>query len=365
VWGTRFPKLNLVGRILNQVTFACSVFIHLLWNRPRKPILVLTNPPFLAIICAVLRVLRIGPPFLYLIFDVYPDTAVRLGLLREKSWLARLWDRCNALVCARASAVIVIGRCMRDVIRQKLTRQKLPLDHKIHCIPMWCDDAAIRSAPPADSSFADRFGVRGKFVVGYFGNMGRFHDIETIMETAELLRDDSQIVFLFVGEGHKKRWALDYAQRHNLSNCRFHTYVDRDDLGRLLSLADIGLVSLSQGQEGLSVPSKTFGLMAAAVPVLAVVPPTSEIARMVLEEACGLHVGPGDKETLARSIRELFGDSQRRRGMGDKGLQAIEHHYSLKNASRQFVELIEGVSLQSAPSPSAVQATGAGSRVDG
>ena len=70
VWGTRFPKLNLIGRIVNQLTFAVSVFFYLLFHRPRKPILVLTNPPFLAVSCAILRALKIGEPYIYLVFDV-------------------------------------------------------------------------------------------------------------------------------------------------------------------------------------------------------------------------------------------------------------------------------------------------------
>ena len=74
--------------------------------------------------------------------------------------------------------------------------------------------------------------------------MGRFHDLETIMGAADVLKDNRNIVFLFVGEGHKKRWMMDYAEKRGLENCQFHTYVEREDLGFALSLADVGLVCL-------------------------------------------------------------------------------------------------------------------------
>jgi glycosyltransferase involved in cell wall biosynthesis len=205
IWGTRFPKLSLVGRVINQITFTCSAFLYLLFHRSTRPILVLTNPPFLAICCAILRVVHLAPPYLYLIFDVYPDTAVHLGLLREESLLVRLWDRMNVVVCRHASAIIVIGRCMKEVVTRKLHQAGLEVDGKLRYIPVWCDDTTIASASLSRNGIAKQFGVDGKFVVGYFGNMGRFHDMETIMGAAEMLRDDTGIVFLFVGEGHKKK----------------------------------------------------------------------------------------------------------------------------------------------------------------
>lgn len=343
VWGTRFPKLSLAGRVLNQLSFTLSVFLYLLFRRSRRPILVLTNPPFLAFICAILRAWAGGAPYLYAIFDVYPDVAVHLGLLGAGSRVTRLWERLNVFVYERAAAVIVIGRCMKGVVGRKSQQTGHDMNGKLHHIHMWCDDQAIASGSSSRNGQEERFGVGGKFVVGYFGNLGRVHDIETIMAAAARLRNHPQMVFLFVGEGHKKRWAMDYARRNGLDNCRFHTYVAREELGHLLALADLGLVSLLHGQEGLSVPSKTFGLMAAGVPVLAVVPETSEIARIVAEERCGTLIRPGDERNLAHSILELFHDARARQAMAANGRKAIRDKYSLRDACRQYIDLISRV----------------------
>jgi len=347
LWGTAFPKLSLAGRIVNQLSFTCSVFLHLLLRRPKKPILVLTNPPFLAIVCAVLHVLRLGPPYLYLIFDVYPETAVRLGLLGEHSWLARAWERLNLFVCRHASAIIVIGRCMKDVIGRKLQRGGVMVNGNLHHIHVWCDDKAIRPVPRRANPLAKTFDVAGKFVVGYFGNMGRFHDVETIMGAAERLRREREIVFLLVGEGHKKKWAMDYARENRLDNCHFKGYVGREQLSCLLSLADVGLVSLLNGQEGLSVPSKTFGLMAAAVPVAAVVPCASEIARIVREQGCGFRIEPGRKEDLAKEILRLRSNRKALRTMGANGLRAIRRNYSIERASVCYLDLLAKAGAES------------------
>jgi len=344
VWGTRFPKLSLAGRVLNQLTFACSAFLRLLLTRPTQPILVLTNPPFLALGCALLRRLGLGAPYLYLVFDVYPDTAIRLGLLRDNGWVARLWNHLNLAAYRHASAIVVIGRCMADVIARKLREGDVPVSGKLHRIPVWCDDEAIGSATSTSNDLVRTWELQDKFVVGYFGNMGRFHDMETIMGAAELLKDQRDIVFLFVGEGHKKHWATQWAQERGLENCRFHGYVAREELGHLLALADVGLVSLLDGQEGLSVPSKTYGLMAAGVPVLAVMSGISEVARMVDEVGCGLWVQPGAPQELARKIGRFRDDRRGAQAMGARGRQAIKEEYSLNHTARQYAQLVADVS---------------------
>jgi len=340
VWGTRFPKLNLFGRVTNQLTFTVSAFFYLLFHRSKQPILVLTNPPFLAVTCGILKLLKICGPYIYLVFDVYPDTAVRLGVLKENGLLPRLWEQLNKFVFKYASAIVVIGRCMEEIITKKMKRCDLSINGKMHHISIWCDDKLISSAPSTENPLKRKWNLEGKFVIGYFGNMGRFHDMETIVSAAEILKDNEDICFLFVGEGHKKQATMEYVARHNLQNCRFHTYVDREDLAHLMHLADVGIVSLLEGQEGLSVPSKAFGLMAAGVPIVAVMSVKSEVARIIREENCGILVKSGEKKTLANSILQLYNDSNQLKQMGANALTAIQEKYSLDKISRKYFDLI-------------------------
>jgi colanic acid biosynthesis glycosyl transferase WcaI len=337
VWGTRFPKLRLMGRICNQASFALSAMLDQVVRRRRVPILVLTEPPFLAWSCAVLRALRWGPPYAYVIFDVYPDTAVHLGVIRPGGGIARAWERLNAFTLRHADHIVVIGRCMRDVISAKV---EAAVADRIRFIHMWADDVNIQAHSAGPNPYVGRWGLESRFVVGYFGNMGRFHDLETIMETANLLRTHAEIVFLFVGEGHKKRYAMEYAQDHGLGNCRFHTYVPREDLGYALATAAVGLVSLARGQEGLSVPSKAFGLMAAGIPVVAVMGRTSEVARMVEEQGCGVVVPQGESKRLAETILQLHQDPARLESLGQNGVRAIREKYSLAMAAEDYLKLI-------------------------
>ena len=333
--GTRFPKLNTAGRVVNQLTFAGSVMARVALRRPRKPLLVLTNPPFLAPILAVNRVLG-GAPYAYLVFDVYPDTAVNLDVLEEGSAVARLWELTNKVSYRFASKTIFIGRCMEDIVRPRLPRKAR--DRSV-IIPVWADDPAI-TATTGEGPFLDRWNLRGKFVVGYSGNMGRFHDMETPMEAARRLRDREDIQFLFVGEGFKKEYCQKYAEDHGLTNCRFETYVPREDLGHLLHTFDVGLVTLLEGQEGLSVPSKTFGLLAAGTPVLGVMSPRSEIARILTERDCGRCLRPGDVDGLVDAIVELKENEKLAAKFSRNGRSAVQGTYGLRAVADRYVELL-------------------------
>jgi glycosyltransferase involved in cell wall biosynthesis len=339
VWGTRFPKLGLLGRVVNQITYALSVFVYLLRDPSKSPILVLTNPPFLAFICALFRMMG-GRPYIYLVFDVYPDTAVKLGLLRRAGLLARFWDLLNGFAFRYASDIVVIGRCMEEVVVGKAGPENSGKVRRIH---VWSDDRRIRPVERGENPFIRKWGLEGKFVVGYPGNMGRFHDMETIMEAARVLNGREDVVFLFTGEGHKKRWAVEFSDRWGLKNCRFHGYVEREELKYSLSSVDVGLVSLAAGQEGLSVPSKTYALMAARVPVIAVVSGYSEIARVVSEEECGIIVEPGDPDGLADAISLVYSDRERLELMGRNSRRAIDEKYSLDSAAGSYHELIRGL----------------------
>lgn len=344
VWATSFPKLNIIGRVINQFTFCMSVFFYLLFDRKKRTILVLTNPPFLAFCCALLRTIKIGSKYIYLIFDVYPDTAIQLGVLKQNGLLSSTWERLNCFIFKHASAIIVIGRCMESVIKQKAKNFGLNLDNKLHHISVWSDDKSISSVSKQYNPLRNNWKLQDKFVVGYFGNMGRFHDMETIIRSAKILKDNKNICFLFVGEGHKKQAIKEYATKHNLRNCQFHTYVPREDLGHLMQLADIGIVSLRAGHEGLSVPSKTFGLMAAGVPIMAVMSPESEIARIVKTENCGILLEPEQPQSIADSIMQLSNNKSSLDQMGKNALKAINNKYNLEEISRKYLDLIEQIS---------------------
>ncbi len=207
----------------------------------------------------------------------------------------------------------------------------------------------IRPLARADNPCIGEWGLEEKFVVSYMGNMGRFHDLETIMEAARLLKDDASMAFVLAGDGHKKKWVHQYVDDYHLTSCHLHSYIDSERYPRALACAHVGLVSLSAGQEGLSVPSKSFAFMAAGIPLVAVMPAECEIARIIEEEGCGVVVRPGDAEGLAAVLRELERDRARVEEMGVRARQAIDRRYNMKEAAKAYLEMVREVSSPGMP----------------
>lgn len=342
VSATRFSKLSFLGKFINQLSYALSVFFHLLLDFSKKPILVVTNPPFLGAICALLNKIG-GKPYIYVIYDVYPDTAINLGVLSKNSIISLVWEWWNRFIIKHADSIIVLGRCTKKVILNKGNGIN-GLSNKIHIAPVWSDDRIIKPLEKNKNPFIEKWSLTNKFVLSYSGNMGRFHDMRTIMEAAkELNKKYKDILFLFVGEGYKKNWIIEYANKFKLTNCQFHSYVDRKDLGKSLACADVGLVSLSPGQEGLSVPSKAIGIMAAGVPVIGIMSKKSEMALILKENNCGFVVEPGESDDLIDSILKLYHHEALRKELGRNALEAVKNKYNLRNAALKYGSIIKSL----------------------
>ena len=342
VWGTKFGKLSLIGKILNLVSFGASATSRVLADRRQTPLLIVTNPPFLAIAGVLARLVR-RRPYIFLIHDVYPDVGFPTGAIRRGGLVCRAWDAANRLMYRRAHAVIVLGRCMAEVVRSE---RKLGRGGKgrLYTIPVWADDRRIRPMPRSRSPLLARWGLGGKFVVQYSGNMGRIHDMRTIVEGARILSGDKDVHFQFIGAGHARGWVEAYVTEHGLENCSFEGYVSREELGESLAVANVGVLSLARGHAGLAVPSKLYGILAAGRPAVAIMESESEAARVIREERCGVVVAPGDARGFANAISLLKDDTELRRAMGERGYRALRARYTLASAAAQYARVV--LSLQ-------------------
>ncbi len=334
IWGTHFFKGNFFGKLCNHLSFTVSCFMSLLLDSQKHPVMILTNPPMLGAFCAVAAWIR-RRPVIYVVFDVYPETAIAFGFLKERSLISTLWRVGNWLCYKQAKDIVVIGRCMQTVIEKQLPKSS---KNKLKFIPMWGDDQNIQTfSKPL--TYKEKWGLQDKFVLLYSGNMGRFHDMETILDAAEQLKDHPQIAFVFVGDGHKRPLVEHQITLRKLTNCSLFDFVPREDLPDMLGSADAGLVSLLPEQTGFSVPSKSFGLMASGLPLLAIMSEDCEIARILTEEKAGVVIKPGDSTSLKQAILQLYTNPDLKKQLGQHGRQAIQTRYSILQTAKAYAGL--------------------------
>ena len=187
------------------------------------------------------------------------------------------------------------------------------------------------------------WGLDGRFVVGYSGNMGRAHEFRTIIDAAAALQGEPDIVFLFIGGGAQKEFIAAAAAERGLTNLLFKPYQPRDRLAQSLGAADAHLVTLRPELEGLIVPSKFYGIAAAARPTIFIGDPKGEIGAEIRAANCGLCVHQGDVEGLVAAIRDLRDSAELRERMGQNARRILDERFDKPIAIECWRTLLRAV----------------------
>jgi glycosyltransferase involved in cell wall biosynthesis len=335
LWATSLGKRTLAHRGLDYASFYASATAALATMPRHDVVLVLTTPPLIAAAALPARWLR-GSRLVYWTQDLYPDVAVAFGVLGARSLAARAMADVSRMVMQRADRVVALG----DAMRQRcITHGAAP--ERVVVIPNWSDPDTVRPIPHAENPLRAELAGGARTLVMYSGNMGRGHDLETLVAAAERLRHRGDPRFLFAGHGVGRAVVERAAGR--LPNVRLGDYQPRERLAESLSAADLHLVSLAPELCGLIEPSKLYGIMAAGRPALFVGPEESEVARTIRREGCGEVLRPGDADGLARSIESLADDPARRAAMGERARDALVSRYGRKVATARFVDLVRAI----------------------
>lgn len=332
-WATGFGKRKLAGRLADYFSF----YIGATWKLLRQPrhdlVMALTTPPLIGLLALLIARLR-GLRFVALVQDIYPDIAVALGTLRADSLLTHVLERFSRLVLRKADRIIVLSECMRKHIVAKVGSESEP---RIEVIHNWADGALIEPLADEENPFRVEHDLQQAFIVMYSGNWGLVNEFQTVLEAARILRDRRDIVFLFIGNGVRANEIQAFCQTYDLANVRRLPYQPRDLLRYSLAAADVALITLAQGLAGLSVPSKTYGIMAAGRPILFVGDESSEIAHIIKESGCGEAVQSGQSARLASIIGEWSREKEQLNAFGKRARKVFESRFDRSHAVNAYI----------------------------
>jgi glycosyltransferase involved in cell wall biosynthesis len=336
---TTFNKNNLFGRIVNLITISLSIFLTALFRfHPGDVVIVVTNPPllpYLAVLACRVRRAR----FVLLVHDVYPEILTRMNILKPQSFLLRLMNRASVWLYRSADRILVLGRDMQRLIREKLPSRQ----DRVVIATNWANTEMIAPMPRGSNQLLDRLQLKDKFVVEFFGNMGRPHCIEDLLDAAELLRAAPEIHFLLVGWGVKKVWAVKEKKVRNLENMTILDPLPREQSCDIQNACDIAINTLARDMSGISVPSRTYNVMASGKPMLAVCDDDSELAAIIHEERIGWVGPPGRPDLLAAAIKAAKAVPDELRIMGERAYQAAEAKYTIASVLKVYIAIIEGL----------------------
>jgi glycosyltransferase involved in cell wall biosynthesis len=296
--GTRFGRRKLLGRSIDYLSFYVSMAAALLkLARGGDTIVSMTDPPMLGLVAGPIARLK-GCRVVNWLQDLYPEVALAVGTPLLRPILAKVIQGLRDRSLRAADCNVVIAPAMAERVLSLGVKNE-------RVIHNWVDDQAIVPIPAHENRFRQQWDLEDKFVVGYSGNLGRVHDIDTILRaSAELV--DCQIVFLCIGGGAQYDALKWTAEKRGLTQLfRFMPYQSEADLPYSLSAADVHWLSHKPEFEGLLFPSKFYGIAAVGRPIIAITSRQSELASLVSEHQCGLAIEQGDGTSLALELKRL------------------------------------------------------------
>ena len=335
--GTTLDKNVFLFRLFNMLTIGISIF----WKslklfKKGDHVMVVTAPPSLPVTTALACLIR-GASLTLCIQDSYPEILVAVGASKPDSLFVKFANFINRWVYKHVLNIIVMGRDMNELF----VRKTAGLDIPIVTIPNWADLDTIHPTPRNDNALLKELGIEDKFVFMYAGNIGHPTDVETIIETAKLLADREEFHFVFIGAGVKKPWLDSEVRENGLKNVTVLDYRPRSEQNIFLNACDLGLVALIKGMWGTAMPSRTYNIMAAGKPVLALTDKGSELARVIDEDQIGWYIEPGNAKELTALIEKVYNSRDQLAPMGERAREAALQKYSTEKAVSAYAEALK------------------------
>ncbi|MDO8361712.1 MAG: glycosyltransferase family 4 protein [Actinomycetota bacterium] len=306
-------KRNLVRRAAGFAGFSALAGLTSLRGGRVDAVIAMSPPLTMGLTGWGTHLVRRGP-LVFNIQDVFPDAAVETGAITNRRIIAvaRWLERVSY---HRAAAVTVLSDDLRDNVAAKV---KPGHRARVHVIPNFVDTEFIR---PADRMTALRaeLGIGSEPVVLYAGNVGFSQSLEMVIDAARAL---PQATFLINGDGAARKSLQE--QAGGLANVRFSGYQPKERVPEVLATGDIHLVPLKQGLGRVSVPSKTYSILAAGRPVLAAIDPGTEVPRMLAASGGGVAVPPDDPQAFQHALSALLGDLPGAAAMGAAGREWVQ-----------------------------------------
>lgn len=308
----RYGRKNFVHQLYTSAVAFLQIWVKVFFKYRNEELFIVSNPPF----APILPIFVPNKKYRILIYDLYPESAYKLNYIKENSIFVRIFKYMNKKSYSKACQIFTISDGMRNEISKYVCKEK------IQVIPIWGNNELLKPIPKKGNPFALKLGIENKFIILYSGNLGKDNNLETVIQVANKLRSNEELIFLIIGEGIKKSKLQQLAQEKKLNNVVFLPWQHPSDMPYSMACADLGVISTDINSSNLTFPSKMFNYLAVGAPILSITGRDSEITKFLTKYKCGVSFLPNEINDIIDFIVRISQDKNLHRELKNNALSA-------------------------------------------
>jgi len=330
VGSTTYGRFTMKMRVINYLTYTALAIPRSLFMRC-EVVLAMTDPPFEGIVGAIVATLK-RKPYVYNIRDLYPDMAIA-GEIMPEGLLSRIWERLDRWALHRATRVIALGEDMRArLVAKGVSAERIKIVRDGTEIAR-TDSSSIE----VDQEVVRTIRGNRRFVLLHAGNLGFYGAWQNLIRAVNTLDGDG-VGLVFVGGGAQSERIQ--AMANGAKNVRFLPFFPANKIPSVLAAPDAHVITVRRGLEGVVVPSKMYGILAAGKPILAVAPAETDAASLGAKLGFAVSADPDRPDEVAQAIRSLAENPEKVKSMGCCA-RAVAPEYDRVNELKKFVQILE------------------------
>ena len=342
-----FSKTNKKSRVKNIVSYFFGAMGATFKVRKQDYVFSISQPPILGGLLGVWGKWVKHAKYIYNIQDFNPEQVLAVGYTKSKLITdVMMWF--DKFSCKRSDLIITVGRDLVETVEGRFKGKKVP---KTIMINNWIDENEIYPLESGNErvvAFKKKYGLDGKFVIMYSGNIGLYYDLENLIKVVGKFGagtktvDGREVVFAFVGAGSVLKTLEDYVEEYHMENVVFIPYQDKANLIYSLNAGDVHWCVNAKGIKGVSCPSKAYGIMAASKPILGVLESGSEVRCLIEDTHGGLCCEPGEYDKVEENIRWFIENARNSelKAMGARGRENLEKNLTRNVSVRKYADEI-------------------------
>ena len=338
----RVPLVHIKGRDTMKLRIKGYIkFLFGAWKKANELlksnkfdfILTFHNPPLVGLI-GVLLSKRYRCEFIYVPHDIHPDILIATGWKLPRFFI-KIWDILNKIIFGSAKKVIVLSEGMKRIIVDK----KGVKEKKVYVIPLWgIPEIDVEANDKINEKTEGEVEVKSKEMLFlHSGNLGVLYTFDVILDAAKNLKKEP-VKFLFIGDGIKRKYLTNRIKNENIQNVKVLPFQPTEKFVQILNCSDICLVTIGEGLENLALPSKTFTYLSAGRPVISIMEPNADIARIITQNDCGWNVKDADE--LAILVKKILKNPKILKLKRKNAKRTYEEYFRKEKIIEKYVEVI-------------------------